>query len=219
MADKMPRRKTVSVSFDDDGNARIALYTTPDDAGKQTVAETLTLAPSSIHASLVAPFALRGVADTLRNIINRLDNPSPDQSRAEYDRFIATVTNGTWQPGRTLEASEPDDIAYALAEVTGVPVDTIVAKLEEMLEEPKRDAAGNVMYDKRTPPRVIHVWTRSKLYAEMEASDPRVKTALSKIIAERARRLAAEARGAKASGTSLSDLFGAPAAAQPVAAK
>lgn len=209
MADK-PRRKTVSVAFADNGDALVSLYTVPDDDGKQTVAETLTLPPSAIHDNLIEPFALRGVADTLRNIINRLDNPSAEQSRAEYDKFIATVTAGTWVPGRTLEASTPDDIAYALAEVTGQPVDTIVAKLEEMLEQPKRDAAGNVQYDKRTPPRVVHVWTRSRLYTAMENSDPRVKQALSKIVAERARRLAAEAKSAKASGPSLADMFGTP---------
>ena len=49
MADK--RRKTVSVAFNDD-HASLSLYTAPDSFGNQSVAETVILHASSVHASL-----------------------------------------------------------------------------------------------------------------------------------------------------------------------
>jgi hypothetical protein len=84
-----------------------------------------------------------------------------------------------------------------------------------MLAEPKRLPDGTEQRDKKG--RIVHVHTKTKLYAALEASDPRVKVALSKITAERAKRLAAEARTAKATGPSLADMFGAPAAAAEAA--
>lgn len=203
------RRKTVSVSFADNGDMLLALYTAPDMNGQQGVAETITVPPSLIHDSLVEPFALRGVADALRNQINRLENPSASQARAEYDRFMATITDGTWTPGRTFGEAEPDDLMLALAEVTGQPVHVIQNKLSDMLDEIAKNADGT---DKRTANgRVVHVHSKSKLYAALEASDPRVKLALSRITAERAKRMAADAKTAKSTG--LLDMFGPAVAA------
>lgn len=209
MADTTKRRKTATVTFAENGDMNLALYTAPDQFGNQGVAETITVPPSAIHASLVNAFALRGFADTIRNAVNRLDNPSASQARAEYARLAATVLDGTWTPGRTMADSEPDDLVLALAEVTGQPVHVIQTKLDDMLAEPKRDAAGNELRDKKG--RIVHVHTKSKLYVALENSDPRVKTALSRIVADRAKRMAADAKSAKATG--LLDMFAEPPAA------
>lgn len=210
MADK--RRKTVSVSFTDDGNANLSFHTAPDDAGNQSVAEVVALTPEQIHDGLFSAFALRGVINTFSNIYNRIENPSASDLRREYDKFIATVADGTWTPGRTMADSEPDDLMLALAEVTGQPVHLIQNKLEDMLAEVVKNPDGTDKADKAG--RKVHVHSKRKLYAALEASDPRVKSALSKIVAERAKRLAADAKTAKATGPSLADMFGSPAEVQ-----
>jgi len=207
------RRKTVSVSFADNGDARLALYTAPDDMGNQGVAETITLTPAVVHETLMDAFMLRGVINTFSNIYNRLENPSASDLRREWDKFIATVTDGSWTPGRSMSDAEPDDLTLALAEVTGQPVHVIAAKLDDMLAEPKRLADGTEQRDKKG--RIVHVHSKAKLYTALENSDPRVKTALSRIVAERAKRMAADAKSAKSTG--MLDLFNAPTE-QPAAA-
>jgi hypothetical protein len=205
------RRKTVAVRFDDAGNALLSLYTAPDAVtGEQGVAEVITLTPAAVHDGLVDAFTLRGVINTFSNIYNRIDNPGASDLRREWDKFIATVTDGTWTPGRTMGDAEPDDIVVALAEVSGQPVHVVQAKIDEMLEQPKvengspkRDAKG----------RIVHVWSKAKLYTALENSDPRVKIALSKILADRAKAMAADARTAKPDAASpFAGLF-TPAAA------
>lgn len=211
MADNK-RRKTLTVAFSDNGDALLSFYTAPDATGAtgaQGVAEVVTLPAAAIHDSLIEPFALRGVADAIRNVINRLDNPSASDARTAYSTFIATVADGSWTPGRTLEAAEPDDLMHALAEVTGQPVHVIQTKLEDMLAEVAKNPDGSDKHDKAG--RVVHVHSKKKLWTALENSDPRVKTALSKIVAERARRMAADAKSAKSTG--LLDMFAAPTAA------
>jgi aromatic ring hydroxylase len=206
------RRKTVSVAFDDTGaSASLSLYDAPAAPnGAQSVASTVAIGRDDIHPSLHNTFALRGVISAFANIYNRLDNPSADDLTREWNKFIGSVTNGSWKPGRTLSDTAPDDLQLALAEVTGQPVETIIDRLDAMLAAPRLDTNGQPMHDKRD--RIMHIHTKAKLYVALENSDPRVKTALSRLATERAKRLAAEARASKTS-TTLASMLGVVEAA------
>jgi hypothetical protein len=212
MTDRTPRRRTVSVSFTDDGNASLALHTAPDALGKQGVAETLVLQPVQVHESLQVPFMLRGVVSTFSNIYNRLENPSASDLRAAYDKFIASVTDGTWTPGRTFAESEPDDIVIAIAEVVAQPVHVVQQMIDDMLTKTKMNADGTVAKDKAG--RTMHVYRKADLYKTF-LDDPRkganghtVKQVVARLTEERAKRLAREAReSAKAAPTGALDMF------------
>ncbi len=196
------RRKTVSTSFNNDGTASVSLYTAPDASGAQGIAETLSFDEKAISDKLFSSFAVRGVLATFANIYNRIENPSATQLHDCWTAFASQVADGSFEFGRHYE-SEPDDLVLAVAEVTQQPVHVVQQQIDNLLAEPAKLPDGSDRRDKAG--RIVHVWGKAKLYKAIEDGTPGVKAAVAKLIAERARRLAAEAKSGKLTGAI--DLF------------
>ncbi len=202
--------RKVTAGLNDAGHGTFAFHHKPDANGVQGIADTTTLDPAHIHDSLVHTLALRGVSDVLAVRVQRLENPTASEIRAAYDKLISELHDGTWTPGRSFEAAEPDDMVLALAEVTGQPTHVIQATIDAELDKVQTNVDGSPKRDKAG--RVVHVNSKAKLYKAFE-TEPRVKSALSKILAEKARRMAAEGRKPSDAPTGALALFGAPATA------
>lgn len=209
------RRKNISFEHKD-GTLVASIYTRPDANGAQGVAETLTIGADAIHTSLIPVFMFEGFKSFLTNRTNRLDDPDASDLRRVYDSFAAAVADGTWQPGRQFEAGEPSDLELAIAEATGQPVHLVQKRIDEVLSQVAKNPDGTDRTDKRG--HVVHVYSKSKLYAGF-ADDPKVKPILARLTAERARRMAAEAKAQRPDETrGMLDLFGAQTS-EPTAAE
>jgi hypothetical protein len=205
------RTRKITAGLNDAGHGTFAIHTRPDEVGKQGIAEVVTLDPAYINADLIPTLALRGVADVLAVRIQRLDNPDASTIRATYDTLIEELHAGTWTPGRSFDAGEPDDMVTVLAEVYTQPVHVIQKIIDDKLAECKLAPDGTPFKDKAG--RVVHLYSKAKLYASFEA-EPRVKAGLARILAERAKTMAADARkGGGTASTAGAALFGTPQAA------
>jgi hypothetical protein len=199
------RRRTVSTTLAEDGqSAAFAIYTRPAADGTQHIAETVTFPVADVHADLLSTFALMGFATAWSNRFQRLDNPHASDVRRSFDEFVAIVKDGTWQPGRAIGEGEPTDLELAIAEATGQPVHVIQKRIEE---DVVRTPDGQPVLDARGRHKRIF----TKAYLEAIANDPKVKPIYARIVAERARRLAAEAKADKRDTSTVVDLFGSPA--------
>lgn len=210
------RRKTVSATINEDNNAvAFKIYTRPDDAGNQSVAETVNVSLADISKRYHNYFTLLGFNTLFSNRYNRLDNPDAAEVRKCYDEFATAIFNGTWEPGtRAVGDSEPDDIVVAIAEATGQPVHVIQDRIDNELQ---KNEDGTPRVDKRG--RNMRVFNAAML-AKI-ADDPKVKPILARLSAERAKRLSAEAKAQAASGvqSSMLDTFGTGHAPQAEAAQ
>lgn len=199
------RRKTVSATINEDNTAvTFKLYTRPDDAGNQSVAETVSVTLDDIAPRYRDYFILLGFNTLFSNRYNRLDNPDATDTCKCFDDFASAVRDGTWEPGtRAVGDSEPDDIVVAIAEATGQPVHVIQDRIDNELQ---KNPDGTPRVDKRG--RNMRVFNAAML-AKI-ADDPKVKPILARLSAERAKRLTAEAKAQAASGaqSSMLDTFG-----------
>ena len=203
MADK--RRKTVRVAPEDDYSAvTLTLYDRPAD-GEQRVHATVAFDISTIPPALVPAFLTRGFTETFANIYNRLDDPSGEDLVECYTRFAASVKDGTFTPGRSYE-SEPTDLELAIAEATGQPVHLVQQTIEDTLARPKLSADGvTPLRDKAG--RIVHQYRRADVLKSL-STDPAVQPILARLTAERARRMASDAKKAHGQPSALTSIFG-----------
>lgn len=206
------RRKIVRATIADDGaDVAYAVFGPADDTGKQTVADTLTFDVASIPIDRLHWFCLYGLSQVVSNQYNKLpDDATPATVRQTIAATLDAVRENTWTPGRSFAERDPTDLELAMAEAMGRDVREVMDHVENDVQ---RDDAGNPKLDKRG--RMMRVFTQRTL--DSIAEDPAVKPIYARIVAERAKRLQAEAK--KGGGTSkLSGLFGpapAPATAAP----
>lgn len=196
MADKKLRRASTDLA-----DMCVLVYGPPDDSGVQHVVETISLRPEDWAVRQREQAAAYGLAAIAANSYNRLDSPSAADVAEAVNRTIAAFVDGSWTPGRTITAGEPDDIVVALAEYYGVPVHVMQDDIDNRLErdengEPVRDARG----------RNKRVFTQRVL--DHIASEPQIRPIMARLAKERAERLAREAKaGSKAPTTGALDLF------------
>ena len=199
------RRKLVRSKIAPDGSAvTFDIFGPADSNGDQSVVSTLSFNVADIPADRLSWFAAYGYAQIGSNRYNKLsdEDATPDRVRRELDDLGTTVSNGTWTPGRVLADREPSDLELAIAEATGTPIADLLDRIENEVHldehgNPKRDKAG----------RVSKVFTKSVLTSLAE--DPAVKPIYARLVAERAKRLSAEAKRGGTAGSALSGLFAA----------
>ena len=211
MADK--RRKTVRVAPEEDYSAvTLTLYDRPVD-GEQKVYSTVSFDLATIHPSLIASQLCRGFTETFANIYNRLEDPTGEELLDCYTKYAASIKDGTFSPGRSYE-SEPTDLELAIAEATGQPVHLVQQTIEDTLARPKLSADGvTPLRDKAG--RIVHQYRRTDVLKSL-STDPAVQPILARLTAERARRMAADAKKAHGQPSALTSIFGP--ATQPAAA-
>jgi len=205
---KTKRLRTVSLVKIEDGVAHFNIFSRELDAnGKQTVAAVQQVLFEDIHPDLRAPLALVGFNSVWANRYNRLDDPSPEAVLESLKPLYEAIHDGSWSPGRVFDERDPTDAELAIAEFTGRSVSDIMDAFENTYE---KNADGTDKTDKRG--HRSKVWT-AKVIAEA-VNDPRVKPIYARLVAERAKRLSAEAKKGGTENSLLSGLF---AQAPPVA--
>jgi hypothetical protein len=174
-----------------------------DDGSNQTVIETLVYDVAELPVPVQAQLCALGLNRQIEQRYNRGGDTFPAVP-AIAARVWASMKDGTWQLGRVASESEPSDLELALAEVTNTPIHVVQQRFEEDVVryptghphegEPILDAKGRTRryFDKQMQARL--------------AEQPRVKLVLARLAQERAKRLAAEAKG-KTGTTDLDALF------------
>lgn len=208
------RRRIVSAKIAEDAQSVAYNIHGPADAdGKFPVIDTVSFSVDHIPADRLSWFALYGVSQVVSNAYNKLDDDvTPDDVRASVNAVLADIHAGTWAPGRTGFAErEPTDLELAMAEVMGRDVSEIMDHVDNDVQKnddgtPKLDARG----------RQMRVFTKRML--DNIANDPAVKPVYARIVAERAKRLAAEAKSERGGQSRLGSLFGTPTVAEPTPA-
>lgn len=203
------RRRIVSAKIAETGDTVTYNIHGPADAdGKFPVVDTVSFAVGNIPADKRDWFTLYGVSQVVSNSYNKLDDDvTPDDVRKSVCDVLDEIEAGTWAPGRAGFAErEPTDLELAMAEVMGREVSDIMDHVDNDVQtnedgSPKLDARG----------RKMRVFTKRML--DNIANDPAVKPVYARIVAERAKRLAAEAKSSKGGQSKLSGLFGGSAPA------
>jgi hypothetical protein len=214
MAEK--RLRKVSASISDDGTSvEYKIFGPASEDGKQSVADTTAFQASQLPQDRYAWFALYGLSQVVANAYNRPSvGDTPAEVLAVVNAVLADVASGEWSPGRQSFAErDPTDLELAMAEVMGRTVEDIMEHVDEDLQ---KNDDGTLKLDKRG--RSMRVFTKRML--DSIADDPAVKPVYARIVAERAKRLTAEAKAGKTGASKLGGLFAAPtaAASEPVAA-
>lgn len=207
MAERTPRRRVVTADIADDGSdLELNIHGPKDDAGKYPVVDGLTFNATSIPQERVNWFALYGIQQILSNRWNRLDeDATPADVRSALAEIIDAIADNTWTPGRTFAEREPTDLELAVAEATGLPVSQIMDDFENKVQ---LDEHGEPKLDKRG--RKMRVFTQRM--QDALANDAKIKPILARIVAERAKRLQAEAKRGGGSDL-LGSMFGTPVVA------
>lgn len=205
------RRRIVSAKISEDGTSvNYAIHGPADADGKFPVVDNVPFTVDHIPTDRLAWFALYGVSQVVSNAYNKLDDDvTPDEVRASVSDVLADIHAGTWAPGRAGFAErEPTDLELAMAEVMGRDVSDIMDHVDNDVQ---MDEHGQPKLDKRG--RQMRVFTKRML--DNIANDPAVKPVYARIVAERAKRLAAEAKADRGGQSKLGSLFGNVAAAEP----
>jgi hypothetical protein len=214
MADKRLRKVSASIS-DDGSEVTYNIFGPADDTGKQPIASTTAFTVSQLPADRYAWFALYGLSQVVANSYNRPSvGDTPAEVLAVVNSVLADVASGQWSPGRSggFAEREPTDLELAMAEVMGRSVEDI---MEHVADDIQREPDGSPKLDKRG--RTMRVFT-ARMLASI-AEDPAVKPVYARLVAERAKRLGAEAKSAKGGESKLAGLFGQAApATEPVPA-
>jgi len=209
MADK--RLRKVSAKIADDGSAvEYYIYGPAGEDGKQSVVTTTRLDAALVPTDRLQWFALHGVSQIVANAYNR---PTVSDDPAEVLKIVnavlADIASGEWSPGRhSFAEREPTDLELAMAEVMGRDVADVMKHVEEDVQ---LDDNGAPKLDKKG--RQMRVFTKRML--ETIAEDPAVKPVYARIVAERAKRLQAEAKAGKGGESKLGSLFGSPQPVEP----
>lgn len=205
------RRRIVSAKIAETGDTvTYNIHGPADTDGKFPVVDAVEFSAASIPSDKLYWFALYGVSQVVSNAYNKLDDDvTPDDTRASVVNVLDEIEAGTWAPGRAGFAErEPTDLELAMAEVMGREVSDIMDHVDNDVQldvdgSPKLDARG----------RKMRVFTKRML--DNIANDPAVKPVYARIVAERAKRLAAEAKSSKGGQSKLSGLFGGSAPIEP----
>lgn len=200
MAKRKIARSTIA-----DGKAVFTIFGAPNDDGEQLPAAKLAFDPTDVHADVLGNLISMGFAAAFQSAYQRFRDEDVDPAATSdlFDKLLASVKDGSWQPGRAVGEDEPDDIVLALAEATGRPIHIVQEDIEGRM---KKDAAGNLIRDKRG--RTRRFFDAKML--EALGKDPKVAPIMARLAKERAERMAKDTRGKKQNGASkLDGLFGA----------
>ena len=206
MADKRLRKVSASIS-DDGASVEYRIFGPAASDGKQPIADTTAFHADQLPQDRFNWFALYGLSQVVANAYNRPTvGDAPAEVLAVVNAVLADVASGEWSPGRQSFAErEPTDLELAMAEVMGRDIADVMEHVDEDIQ---RDDTGAPKLDKRG--RTMRVFTKRML--DSIADDPAVKPVYARIVAERAKRLTAEAKAGKTGVSKLGGLF-APAAA------
>lgn len=201
------RRKIVTARIAEDNSAvEFDIHGPADADGKFPVVDTLTFNATSLPEGREVWFALYGLSQVVSTRYNRLDDDAtPADVRAAVAEILDAVRDNTWTPGRSFAERDPTDLELAIAEATGQPVADVMTQIADKVQvnedgTPKLDARG----------RKMRVFTQRQL--DLIAQDAQIKPILARLVAERAKRLQADAR--KGGGTNLlGSMFSAGAVA------
>jgi hypothetical protein len=213
MAEK--RLRKVSARIADDGSSvEYAIFGPASEDGKQPVADTTAFHADQLPQDRFNWFALYGLSQVVANAYNRPSvGDTPTEVLAVVNAVLADVASGEWSPGRQSFAErDPTDLELALAEVMGQSVDDVMKHVDEDLQT---NDDGSPKLDKRG--RTMRVFTKRML--DDLADDPAVKPVYARIVAERAKRLSAEAKAGKSGVSKLGGLFAPAQSSEPAAAE
>lgn len=199
------RRKIVTARIADDNSAvEFDIHGPVDANGKFPVVDSLVFNATSLPQDRELWFALYGLSQIVSNRYNRMDDDAtPDDVRAAVAEVLNAVRDGSWTPGRSFAEREPTDLELAIAEATGQPVREVIEQIETKLV---LNDDGTPKLDKRG--RTARVFNGRML--EALSQDAKIKPILARLVAERAKRLSAEAK--RGGGT---DLLGSMFAGAP----
>jgi hypothetical protein len=198
-------RKVSAVIAEDGTSVEYRTFGPADSNGHQAVVDTTAMHADQIPHDRLNWFALYGISQVVANGYNRPTvGNDPVEVLAVVNAILADIASGEWSPGRQSFAErDPTDLELALAEVMGQSVDDVMKHVDEDLQT---NDDGSPKLDKRG--RTMRVFTKRML--DDLADDPAVKPVYARIVAERAKRLSAEAKAGKAGVSKLGGLF-APA--------
>lgn len=197
------RRKVVTARIADDLSAVEYDIHGPLNAetGKFPVVDTVRLPASAVPEDRQVWFMLYGVSQVLATRYNRLDeDATPGDVKIAVLEVLDAIADGTWAPGRSFAEREPTDLELAIAEATNTPVADIIDRIENTYE---KNGDGTDKLDKAG--RKSRVFNKRMLDAL--AQDAKIKPILARLVAERAKRLAADS---KKPGTDLLGSLFAP---------
>jgi hypothetical protein len=204
------RKRFVSTKIEN-GVATFNLFGPPNEDGEQTVDRTATFHPAVVAETIRDNVICQGFATIFANAYQSMSDVDPAEAEKLFNRVLDAVKEGTWTPGRSYDAGEPDDIVVAMAEATGRPVHVIQNDIDERIQ---KDAEGKPIRDKKG--RTRKFFTQAVL-AKL-AQDPRVAPIMARLAKERADRMAAAAKGQKRNAPSTLDtMFANPETEQPAA--
>lgn len=190
------RRKIVTAKIaEDNSTVSFDIHGPADDAGKFPVVDTLDFAATSLPEGREVWFALYGLSQIVSNRYNRMDDDAtPGDVRLAVLEVLDAVRDGSWTPGRSFVERDPTDLEMAIAEATGQPVADVMDRVENTFE---LAADGTPKLDKKG--RRARVFNKRML--DSLAQDAKIKPILARLVAERAKRLSAEAK--RGGGTDL----------------
>lgn len=195
------RKRFVSTKIEN-GVATFNLFGPPNEDGEQTIDRKVEFTPSVVADAIRDNVLCQGFATIYANAYQSMDEVDPATAEELFNKVLAAVREGTWQPGRSYDAGEPDDIVVALAEATGRPIHLIQQDVDERIQ---KDASGQPIRDKKGRTRKFF----NKAMLEKLARDPKVSPIMARLAKERAERMAKDARGTRKDAASgLGDLFG-----------
>jgi hypothetical protein len=194
------RKRFVSTKIEN-GVATFNLFGPPNEDGEQTVDRAVTFNPGVVADTIRDNVICQGFATIFANAYQSMSDVDPAEAEKLFNRVLDAVKDGTWTPGRSYDAGEPDDIVLAMAEATGRPVHVIQQDIDERIQ---KDASGNPIRDKKGRTRKFF----TKAVLDKLAQDPRVAPIMARLAKERADKMAAAAKGQKRTApSSLDTLF------------
>lgn len=183
------RRKIVTAQVSEDLSAvAFAIHGPVDAAGKFPVVDVLTFLATDLPEGREVWFALYGLSQVVSNRYNRMDDDAtPSDVRLAVLEVLDAVRDGSWTPGRSFAERDPTDLELAIAEATNQPIADVMDRIENTFE---KNEDGTLALDKKG--RRSRVF--NKLMLNNLEQDAKIKPILARLVAERAKRLATEAK-------------------------